>query len=211
MTPQLLQLFLEIFRHLDRTFCTPSVVGGSGTNNNLTMGTNGFQATQLVNNGPVSVSTVGGTAAVAATMKLQLGSSADPTVVAAGVTAGDRMHLILTTDDGESLSLDTGTINGTTQANLVTELNAALTTSGNTKYTIAQDGANNAFVITRADGKNFNVYTGANNSLTAANGTITEVAVDLSATGVKAYSGNVASGVTTLDMTLGGGAALYTW
>jgi len=187
-----------------------SVVGGSGTNNNLTMGTNGFQATQLVNNGPVSVSTVGGTAAVAATMKLQLGSSADPTVVAAGVTAGDRMHLILTTDDGESLSLDTGTINGTTQADLVTELNAALTTSGNTKYTIAQDGANNAFVITRADGKNFNVFTGANNSLTAANGTITEVAVDISATGVKAYSGNVASGVTTLDMTLGGSVQAFT-
>jgi len=187
-----------------------SVVGGSGTNNNLTMGTNGFQATQLVNNGPVSVSTVGGTAAVAATMKLQLGTSADPTVVAAGVTAGDRMHLILTTDDGESLSLDTGTINGTSQANLVTELNAALTTSGNTKYTIAQDGGNNAFVITRADGKNFNVYTGANNTLNAANDTITEVAVDISATGVKAYSGNVASGVTTLDMTLGGSATAFT-
>lgn len=189
-----------------------TVVGGTpGTDSNLTLGTNGFQATQLVNNGPVSVSTVGGTAAVAATMKLQLGTTADPTVVADGVTAGDRMHLILTTDDGESLSLDTGTINGATAEDLVTELQAALATSGNTKYAIAQDGTNHAFVITRADGKNFNVYTGTNNSLATANAAITEVAVDAAATiGNKIYSQNAASGVSSLELTLGGGATAFT-
>ena len=189
-----------------------TVVGGTpATDSNLTLGSNSFAGTELVNNGPVSVSTVGGTAATAATMKLQLGSSADPTVVADGVTAGDRVHLVLTTDDGESLSLDTGTINGATAEALVTELQAALATSGNTKYAIAQDGSNHAFVITRADGKNFNVYTGANNSLTAANGTITEVAVDASATlGNKIYSENAASGVSALELTLGGGATAFT-
>jgi len=183
-----------------------SVVGGSGTNNNLTLGTNGFQATELVNNGPVTVSTVGGTAATPATMKLQLGTTADPTVVGDGVTAGDRMHLIITTDDGESLDLDTGTINGATAEDLVTELQAALATSGNTKYTIAQDGSNHAFIITRADGKNFNVHTGGNLSLATANAAVYEVATNAATIGTKIYSENAASGVSALELTLGDNA-----
>ena len=184
-----------------------TVVGGTpATDSNLTLGSNSFAGTELVNNGPVSVSTVGGTDATAATMKLQLGTTADPTVVADGVTAGDRVHLVLTTDDGESLSLDTGTINGATAEALVTELQAALATSGNTKYAIAQDGSNHAFIITRADGKNFNVYTGANNDLATANAAIFEVASNAATIGTKIYSENAASGVSALELTLGDNA-----
>jgi flagellin len=101
----------------------------------------------------------------------------------------DRIHLVLSAG-GEELSLDTGTISPTTDVDdLVAELNAALTTSGNTKYTVTNSlGAGNAgnILITRVDGLDFNVELGANHSLTTE--TLGRVTPELKDGGVEARS-----------------------
>ena len=106
-----------------------------------------------------------------------------------GDPATDRIHLELTAG-GETLSIDTGTINQTSDIDdVIDELQAALRTSGNTNYTITNSlGTGNAgnILITRVDGLDFTVELGTNHSLSTE--TLGRVVPELKDGGVEARS-----------------------
>ena len=106
-----------------------------------------------------------------------------------GDPATDRIHFELTAG-GETLSIDTGTINQTSDIDdVIAELQAALRTSGNTNYTITNSlGTGNAgnILITRVDGLDFTVELGTNHNLSAE--TLGRVVPELKDGGVEARS-----------------------
>ena len=172
-----------------------SIVGGA-TQDNKTLGTNAYAATSLINNGPVSSSTTGGTAATPAVMNLNFvddQNGGDPATI---FTTGDKVEIKLTAADGTSVTLDTGTITTTaTVADVVAELQAALDTSGNSDYAIAANAATTGntadFTITRADGVNFTVEL-VSSTFTGSGATkivgLAEAEIDLATAGNKVYT-----------------------
>jgi len=169
-----------------------SIVGGTGTNDSKIIGGSGNTATALVNNGANASGGSAGTNPVASSMVLNFADSTGATP-SSTIAAGDRIVMTLTSGS-DVLTLDTGLVQATTDvAGVVAHLQAALTTSGNTDYTVAaftgDDAASSAgvnvqnthnFVITRADGAEFTVALDSDTSITTH--TLFESAVDLNTT-----------------------------
>ena len=137
-----------------------------------TLASGNYNATSLINQGPATVSTTGGTAAVASTIEIGMYALAGDDVSANALdytlTDQDRIHLELVSGS-QTVSLDTGSLaasDASTLAEVVAELNVALSNSGNSDYTIT--AGSTGILITRADGQDFSVKQGANNDLTTA-------------------------------------------
>jgi len=170
-----------------------SITGGVGTNDNKVIGS-GTASTSLINNGANPSGGAAGTPAVASSMVLNFQGSGGADVAA--LEDGDRIVMTLTSGS-DVLTLDTGTVaDVTTLALLVDELNSALTTSGNSDYTIAAYTDDDAaavvgtniqnttnFVITRADGAEFTVALDSDSNFQASAATtgakLYESAIDL--------------------------------
>jgi flagellin len=163
-----------------------------------TLGGSDAAATTLINNGPISVSTTGGTAAVASTVEVAVYTDdSGDTAVTNALDAGDRLHFTLTSGS-QTINLDTGTVNAaTTLADIVTELQAALANSGSTAYTIEE--GDDGILITRADGADFTLALGANHDI---NGSIFKVTPDLLDGEADARSYD-SDGTATLDLAFG--------